>query len=256
MKKERTIPYCGNKFKIIDWVFENFPKDLDGKKVLDGFGGSGVISHNMTLNFDADVTYNEFNEVIYEIVKNVFKGDTKKTIERVLEIENESRKAENLDEFFKLKNKELKETHDIYLATWMSYKTFGANYTFDDWELKGKGYSIKTAGGVKTIKQNKKINMTNDDFFDIDLNNYDFVYLDPPYWNSGVTYGHTTSRLIDIFEKLEKYDGKFLMSYYFDENIFYHCKKRGWNIKIKEVKNTLHRGQYKKVLECLISNYE
>lgn len=57
LKKAPTTRYQGSKRSILPWIYDNL-KDLKFKTVLDGFGGSGIVSYLFKL-MDKKVTFND-----------------------------------------------------------------------------------------------------------------------------------------------------------------------------------------------------
>lgn len=64
--------YIGNKYKLLDWIFENVQKNCDGGSFLDIFAGTGVVSERF-LRTHKKIILNDFlysNQVIYKAFFN------------------------------------------------------------------------------------------------------------------------------------------------------------------------------------------
>jgi len=75
MKKQFNLQnrrYIGNKYKLLDWIFENVQKNCDGETFLDIFAGTGVVAERF-LKTQKKIILNDFlysNKVIYEAFFN------------------------------------------------------------------------------------------------------------------------------------------------------------------------------------------
>ena len=257
----------GNKKKLINkGLIDLFPKDIN--TFYDLFAGSAIVSMNVEANkyFVNDIDYHLYE--LYAMFK-VFSDDV---IIRHIE--------DRIDEYGlareRTKRNEYKDKEKIeqYKAAYMKLRTEynkyqGANvldfytlmfYSFSQqFRFNSKGdfnmpcgndcFSDKNreyiSNGTKFFKRdNVKIN--NGDFQKLcveELNKDDFVYLDPPYFNTTATYNENNgwseddeNALYSLCERLNENKIKFGMSNVFEnkntknQKLIDWCDKNKWNI--------------------------
>lgn len=257
----------GNKKKLINkGLIDLFPKDIN--TFYDLFAGSAIVSMNVEANkyFVNDIDYHLYE--LYAMFK-VFSDDV---IIRHIE--------DRIDEYGlareRTKRNEYKDKEKIeqYKAAYMKLRTEynkyqGANvldfytlmfYSFSQqFRFNSKGdfnmpcgndcFSDKNreyiSNGTKFFKRdNVKIN--NGDFQKLcveELNKDDFVYLDPPYFNTTATYNENNgwseddeNALYSLCERLNENKIKFGMSNVFEnknvknQKLIGWCNKNKWNV--------------------------
>ena len=257
----------GNKKKLINkGLIDLFPKDIN--TFYDLFAGSAIVSMNVEANkyFVNDIDYHLYE--LYAMFK-VFSDDV---IIRHIE--------DRIDEYGlareRTKRNEYKDKEKIeqYKAAYMKLRTEynkyqGANvldfytlmfYSFSQqFRFNSKGdfnmpcgndcFSDKNreyiSNGTKFFKRdNVKIN--NGDFQKLcveELNKDDFVYLDPPYFNTTATYNENNgwseddeNALYSLCERLNENKIKFGISNVFEnkniknQKLIDWCNKNKWNI--------------------------
>ena len=257
----------GNKKKLINkGLIDLFPKDIN--TFYDLFAGSAIVSMNVEANkyFVNDIDYHLYE--LYAMFK-VFSDDV---IIRHIE--------DRIDEYGlareRTKRNEYKDKEKIeqYKAAYMKLRTEynkyqGANvldfytlmfYSFSQqFRFNSKGdfnmpcgndcFSDKNreyiSNGTKFFKRdNVKIN--NGDFQKLcveELNKDDFVYLDPPYFNTTATYNENNgwseddeNTLYSLCERLNENEIKFGISNVFEnkntknQKLLDWCDKNKWNV--------------------------
>ena len=257
----------GNKKKLINkGLIDLFPKDIN--TFYDLFAGSAIVSMNVEANkyFVNDIDYHLYE--LYAMFK-VFSDDV---IIRHIE--------DRIDEYGlareRTKRNEYKDKEKIeqYKAAYMKLRTEynkyqGANvldfytlmfYSFSQqFRFNSKGdfnmpcgndcFSDKNreyiSNGTKFFKRdNVKIN--NGDFQKLcveELNKDDFVYLDPPYFNTTATYNENNgwsekdeATLYSLCERLNENDVRFGISNVFEnkntknQKLIDWCDKNKWNV--------------------------
>ena len=257
----------GNKKKLINkGLIDLFPKDIN--TFYDLFAGSAIVSMNVEANkyFVNDIDYHLYE--LYAMFK-VFSDDV---IIRHIE--------DRIDEYGlareRTKRNEYKDKEKIeqYKAAYMKLRTEynkyqGANvldfytlmfYSFSQqFRFNSKGdfnmpcgndcFSEKNkeyiSNGTKFFKRdNVKIN--NGDFQKLcveELNKDDFVYLDPPYFNTTATYNENNgwseddeNTLYSLCERLNENKIKFGISNVFEnkntknQKLIDWCDKNKWNV--------------------------
>ena len=257
----------GNKKKLINkGLIDLFPKDIN--TFYDLFAGSAIVSMNVEANkyFVNDIDYHLYE--LYAMFK-VFSDDV---IIRHIE--------DRIDEYGlareRTKRNEYKDKEKIeqYKAAYMKLRTEynkyqGANvldfytlmfYSFSQqFRFNSKGdfnmpcgndcFSDKNreyiSNGTKFFKRdNVKIN--NGDFQKLcveELNKDDFIYLDPPYFNTTATYNENNgwseddeNTLYSLCERLNENKIKFGISNVFEnkntknQKLIDWCDKNKWNV--------------------------
>ena len=257
----------GNKKKLINkGLIDLFPKDIN--TFYDLFAGSAIVSMNVEAN---KYFVNDIDCHLYELYA-MFKVFSDDVIIRHIE--------DRIDEYGlareRTKRNEYKDKEKIeqYKAAYMKLRTEynkyqGANvldfytlmfYSFSQqFRFNSKGdfnmpcgndcFSDKNreyiSNGTKFFKRdNVKIN--NGDFQKLcveELNKDDFVYLDPPYFNTTATYNENNgwseydeNALYSLCERLNENEIKFGMSNVFEnknvknQKLIDWCNKNKWNV--------------------------
>lgn len=269
--RKRTFQYMGSKYKIMDWLFENLPSDIRDLKTLDVFGGGGSFTTSMCLTFpEADIFYNEKTEIVYGAYRMIVR-DTLNMVHLLktmnLLVETNYKKKDNFEMFEERKRNyyELREKYNNFgngsMLEKMTLGLFLIKAGFGVVRVKDNGDWVGAAGDTWPTQKwlstlpviANKPTLTNKDYRDLDFEDYDFLYLDPPYWNSQGAYYEKDS-LNTLLEMLSCYDGKFMMSYYPDPTVLELAEQKGWTVKYREdVKQVASSN--KKTTEILVMNY-
>lgn len=277
MKKEKydkrmkisPIFYMGNKKKLINkGLIELFPKNIN--IFFDVFSGSGIVS----LNTEAKAhVLNDIDENVVRLF-NMFKNnDSEYIVSRIednIEKYKLAKERTKRNEFFdeeKLKQykqayhslrDEFNRSKNVFDFYTLMFYSFSQQFRFNN---KGKFnmpcgndyFSDKNKDYIKesemffrkesTIIRNKDFRYFHEKIWNIMPN--DFVYLDPPYYNTTATYNENDSWSIkddeDLFkfcEELHLRGLKFGMSNVFEckGNVNSHliewCKKNKWKVYV------------------------
>lgn len=255
----------GNKKKLINkGLIDLFPKDIN--KFVDLFAGSTVVSINTNAN---SYVVNDSSVYLYDLY-NMFKIFSSDVIIR--HIEN------RIDEYGLAKERTSHKTFDDdrverYKAAYIKFRSFyneSDRFILDFYTLMfysfsqqfrfnrkgdfnmpcGNDYFAESnreyiKNGTEFFKQDNVI-IRNDDFRNLDveeLSEKDFVYLDPPYFNTTATYNENNgwtekdeNDLYDLCEKLHSKGIKFGMSNVFEnkgiksQKLIDWCEKNTWNV--------------------------
>ena len=257
----------GNKKKLINkGLIDLFPKDIN--TFYDLFAGSAIVSMNVEANkyFVNDIDYHLYE--LYAMFK-VFSDDV--IIRHIEDRINEYGLARERTKRNEYKDKEKIEQYKAaYMKLRTEYNKYqGANvldfytlmfYSFSQqFRFNSKGdfnmpcgndcFSDKNreyiSNGTKFFKRdNVKIN--NGDFQKLcveELNKDDFVYLDPPYFNTTATYNENNgwseedeNTLYSLCERLNENEIKFGISNVFEnkntknQKLIDWCDKNKWNV--------------------------
>lgn len=230
--------YMGNKFKLLPTLFSYFPEKIDN--FVDLFGGGGDVSINM-VNKCNQVYMNDINKYIINIFKEFQKHSDKYILDFIEEKINFYKLSlDNSDGYYKYReayNTGLNSTYlDLYT---LSRYSFDSHMRFNE-----KGEMNEAAGTGKTSFNNsqkerlllmlpltKKIIFSNLDFREFNFNNFtedDFIYLDPPYFNSNADYNNrfikwSEKEQIDLLNLLKEFTFK-KIKFAMNDFIFYKEK--------------------------------
>lgn len=257
------IFYMGSKKKLLNkGLLQLLPPEQSVDKFIDLFAGSAIVAMNYRTN---QVIVNDINSnlfkfyqmfqsepaetIINHIINNIEKfglkrvGVNQKSEEAQIYKPRyiEMRKAANLT----------KDWKDIYSCM---FYAFSQQMRFNN---KGE-FNMPFGNGAFTQQneqyirdgcsffQQQNVRITNFDFRKIKvdkLNKDDFIYLDPPYFNTTATYnennGWSMQDDLDLFEICEQFSARnirFGMSNVFkckgkeNTHLIEWCKKCGWNV--------------------------
>lgn len=211
MNIKSPIFYMGNKYDLLDDLLMYFPKKEAVDEFIDLFGGSGVVSLNVPY---IDITYNELNSNIFNLLHKIFNTKPEKTINHIknrvsefkLLIKGIEKGVKGYKEFenqyykFRQFYNEQKEKDylDLYTLTYFSFSNLIRFNNKDEFNMPfgHRCYLDKTHENniIKSyyVVQEKKIKMLNMNAFDllesITKNEQQFIYLDPPYTNTTAIY--------------------------------------------------------------------
>lgn len=192
------LNYVGGKFKLLPQILPLFPKNVD--TFYDVFGGGGNVAINVNAN---KVVYNDLNLRVVQILEAFKKKSTTSLLYDIdILIDKYNLSKTNRDGFLALRDHYNKsdEKSPIELYALICY---AFNYQI---RFNGKGeYNMpfgkdrSSFNGALREKfvafcdelHSKDIVFTNSDFreyADIEFNEGDFVYCDPPYYNSTACY--------------------------------------------------------------------
>ena len=255
----------GNKKKLIQkGLIELFPKNIDC--FIDVFAGSSVVSMNVKANQyyinDNDKNLKQLYELFksYEsdsIINHINSRIDEYGLARERTKRNEFKDKEKIEQYksaymqFRDYYNQNKNTLDFYTLMFYSFSQqfrfnnkgdFNMPCGNDCFSDKNREY---ISNGTKFFKRdNVKIN--NGDFQKLcveKLNKDDFVYLDPPYFNTTATYNENNgwseddeNTLYSLCERLNENEIKFGISNVFEnkntknQKLIDWCDKNKWNV--------------------------
>ncbi len=205
--------YIGNKYKLLDWIFDNVQRNCDGDTFLDIFAGTGVVAERF-LTTQKKVILNDFlfsNKVIYEAFFNSNRVDYRhieQVIEELKELANNS-KSQNYfdkhfgDKFFSkkdarkigfirqalddyLNDKKLDQTEYYVLLASLIYSTDKISNTVGHYDAYIKGKQISDRFEFNLIQNvdttSNEIEIIRGDANKVaETTKADIVFVDPPY---------------------------------------------------------------------------
>lgn len=274
-KVRKSMSYYGNKYRLLDWIFENLPKDIE--KFVDVFGGSGTVGYTVKKNYNAHVVYNDYDKDIVAIQKWLSYQTLESLRKRIYQISNslglqpEQIKHEykaRSDKWFQYKENwyNLRDSmvleKDPDIKWYILCTSFSSTLEYNN-NTKKYNVAIGDKNILSKLKQFEDINfdeITNIRF-DKDFGIKDgFLYFDPPYMNAKQLYSendHTGMIDKDIIRFCDnlKHDTKFMISNYATNKTFINWAiERGFRIENREQSKTVG-GKCTKTTEILIMNY-
>lgn len=289
MKDYKISPifYMGNKKKLISkGLIDLFPNDIN--MFVDLFGGSGIVSMNVVANkyilneLDKNVfnfyemfKNKNFEEIVLKILKNIEIFKMKR-----IGVKQNSEESEEFKEKYSQLRKYANKTKDVVNIYTCMFYAFSQQMRFNssgDFNMPfGNGAFTETneqyiKDGCNFFNSDNVV-ITNKDFRDLKaskLSKSDFVYLDPPYFNTTATYnengGWTEKDEEDLYflcEELNSNGIRFAISNVFENKgttntkLIEWCDKMNWNVYTfdKFTYSACGKGN-SNAKEVLITNY-
>lgn len=285
------IFYMGNKKKLIKkGLIELFPQNIN--TLIELFAGSAVVSMNTTANKYVINDSNANLISLYNLFKTKSNEEIVNHIESRIELYGLARERTKRNEF---KDKEKIEKYKEAYMNFRNYYNDNKNvldfytlmfYSFSQqFRFNNKGDFNMPCGNDCFSETNKKyiedgcnffrkdnVHIMNYDFRKINVNKLgkdDFVYLDPPYFNTTATYNENNSWTIkdeeDLYmlcENLKKHGVKFGLSNVFMNKNKENTKLIEWSYKNNFNVYTFDKFTYmacgkgnSKAKEVFITNY-
>lgn len=289
--KISPIFYMGNKKKLIaKGLIDLFPKNIN--MFVDLFGGSGIVSMNVSANkyILNDFDYNLFNlyklfkentseDIIQHILEKIDEYGLAKERTKRNEFKDKDKIETYKENYFKFRSfyNKTKNNFDFYTLMFYSFSQqfrFNSNGEFNmpcgnDCFSKTNEEYIKN--GCNFFNSDNTT-ITNKDFRGLkvsEISQSDFVYLDPPYFNTTATYnengGWTEKDEEDLYclcEELNSNGIRFAISNVFENKgttnakLIEWCCKMNWNVYTfdKFTYSACGKGN-SNAKEALITNY-
>lgn len=221
---QKDIPsplnYTGSKFKLLKYIRENFPKQHSGI-FWDIFCGGGSVFVNLSNLLNQVIANDIIKELMafYDLISKTSWNELQKFIqERKIPYDNQDI-YNTLRERF---NKERNPIDFFILCCSCTNNMMRFNKKFEFNQTWGKrGYNDSTQEKLKgfhgVLYNNKKISFNSKNFYELQPNKNDIVYLDPPYLITGAGYNCYWSKeleikLYDWIDELDKNGVMFMLS--------------------------------------------
>lgn len=273
IKYSSPLNYMGNKYEIIDFLKENFPKKID--KFVDLFGGGFNVGINVETH---EIIYNDINFRVKELVEMFFSKTPleiytylKKMIRKYKLKKNKKEEFIQVRKMYNELSLEKRTPELLYLLVLFGFNQqlrFNSKLEFNN-TVGESGFNDKIFEKILSFSdklKEKKIKFYSKDFeeIEVEITQGSFVYVDPPYlitlgsYNDGKRGFNGWNekeevRLLKFLDRLNEKGIKFMLS-----NVIEHKDKKNeilyeWikNKKYKVVKNI----EYKKRNEVVIMNY-
>lgn len=197
MYYKSPLNYVGGKFKLLPQIVPLFPEKIN--TFYDIFGGGANVSANVNAN---KIVYNDINLNVVNILDTFKKNDTIALLEQIDSyIEAYQLSKTNTEGFLKLREYYNHSEKDPIVLYTLICHAFNYQIRFNN---KGE-YNMpfgKNRSSFNDALRKKFIDFTNrlhdinilfthsdfEEFNGIQFNENDFVYCDPPYFNSTATY--------------------------------------------------------------------
>lgn len=201
----------GGKYKLLKEILPLFPENIH--KFVDLFGGG----FNVGVNVEAEhIIYNDICEPVVKFLRSLSGSDIDKILSEIdKNIEKYNLTKENKEGYLQLRedyNSGIKSAIKFYTLLCYSFNNqirFNRNGDYNMPFGKDRS-SFNPTLRQKFIDFHKRVNEIDCVFLNIpferfdfsELNNKDFVYCDPPYFNSVATYNEQNGWIEDHEEKL------------------------------------------------------
>lgn len=191
------LNYVGGKYKLLKEILPLFPNDID--TFVDLFGGG----FNVGINVNAEhIVYNDLEEHVVELLNYLSDNETEKLLSEIDSlIEKYNLSKENAEGFNQLREYYNKENNSPIVFYTMICYAFNYQIRFNQNGKYNMPFGKARSSFNPSLRQkfiefveelhNKNITFLSESFetFNIeDLNSNDFVYCDPPYFNSVAAY--------------------------------------------------------------------
>ena len=200
MKEEyikSPLNYVGGKYKLLKEILPLFPNDID--TFVDLFGGG----FNVGINVNAEhIVYNDLEEHVVELLNYLSDNETEKLLSEIDSlIEKYNLSKENAEGFNQLREYYNEENNSPIVFYTMICYAFNYQIRFNQNGKYNMPFGKARSSFNPSLRQkfiefveelhNKNITFLSESFetFNIeDLDSNDFVYCDPPYFNSVAAY--------------------------------------------------------------------
>ena len=191
------LNYVGGKYKLLKEILPLFPNDID--TFVDLFGGG----FNVGINVNAEhIVYNDLEEHVVELLNYLSDNETEKLLSEIDSlIEKYNLSKENAEGFNQLRKYYNEENNSPIVFYTMICYAFNYQIRFNQNGKYNMPFGKARSSFNPSLRQkfiefveelhSKNITFLSESFetFNIeDLNSNDFVYCDPPYFNSVAAY--------------------------------------------------------------------
>lgn len=269
------LNYVGGKYKLLNEIIPLFPNDIN--TFVDLFGGGLNVGINVNAN---KILYNDIESHVVELMKYLKNTEIQKLLMEIDGlIEKYNLSKENAEGFLKLREYYNESNNNPIVFYTMLCFAFNYQIRFNQNGKYNMPFGKNRSSFNPALRQkfiafvnalhNKNIVFENMDFIQYNfdqLNSGDFVYCDPPYFNSVAAYNENGGwtedhevKLLDILTVLDRNGIKFALS----NNLKYEnqiLNKWITNYSVHYLNGNYSNCNYHKIdrskdVEVLITNY-
>ncbi len=279
IKKKKTpiyqtpINYMGNKFKLVEQIKNNLPKDID--VFYDIFGGG----FNVGINIDAKkIVYNDINHIVVDLIKNLSEVSPVDLYKNIIKLISKYQLAKNNSSSYgriRAKYNESKDWVLFFVTMLYGYQQqirFNSKHIFNN-PVGQSGFNdlvLEEIISYNRVAKNRNITFLSKDFEffgDQPKHKKSFFYVDPPYLITLGSYNDgkrgfngwnkkEEERLLNFLSKLDRDGHRFMLS-----NMLNYRGKQN-NILLKWIKDNNYKvikvttsGMRRQRDEVLVVNY-
>lgn len=266
------LNYVGGKYKLLPQILPLFPKNID--TFIDLFGGG----FNVGINVPAkEVVYNDLNLPVVQILEYIHRNRTDKSLDEIDEIIKQYDLSKiNRNGYLRLRSyfneSESKQSVILYVLICYAFNNQMRFNSKGEFNMPfGERYFNPTLRErfieFSEAISNKGCKFTNADFREfigVAFGENDFLYCDPPYFNSTATYnengGWTNADEKDLRDMLATSNVKWALSNNLKTNLTLKDWAEGHGYKTHYLNTTYGNCNYQKKdktkdIEVLITNY-
>lgn len=234
------LNYVGGKYKLLSQIIPLFPEKID--TFVDLFGGGFNVGINVNAN---RIIYNDICTQVVDLLKHFYAHDSEYIHNQIIKTITDfglslsdingyamygCESSKDLNEYNKPKYFELRKAYNAN-PDWTKFYTLITCSFSNQIRFNSKGefnmpygkrdYNISLQKKLKLFveeMQKKEILFLNKDFRDCNFETDNFIYVDPPYYNSTATYNangawseQDEKDLLDILDCVDK-NGRFALS--------------------------------------------
>ena len=214
------LNYTGGKFKLLSQILPLFPKEID--TFIDLFGGGFNVGANVEASH---IIYNEFDKRVCGLIKSICSENPTESFDSIMGIVEFYKLDKTNEEGFYQLRKDYNESEDKHWSKLYAIITHAFNYQIRFNKSGGfnmpfgknrSSFSVALQKKFKIFsealyeKDNEFHNNSYEYIKNLNLNNEDLVYCDPPYLITMASYneqdGWNETKEKDLLEKLDGLD--------------------------------------------------
>lgn len=226
------LNYVGGKYKLLPQIIPLIPKDISC--FVDLFGGG----FNVGINVDCvHIIYNDISSQVVDLLKHFYENSPQfvdEQIQKMTSLYNLSRtdtKNNFSEEYIKTQYMRLRDDYSKD-PDWTRFYTLVTCAFSNQIRFNSKGefnmsygkryYNASLQEKLRIFvekMQEKDIQFLNHDFREYDFSTDDFLYCDPPYYNSRATYNENNGwnlkdeeELLQFLDEIDGKGGRFALS--------------------------------------------
>ena len=206
-KYTRSFNYTGNKHRVLPIILKLMPSNIN--KFYDLMCGSGAVGLNVAAK---EIVFNDLDKNSIDLLKHCYEAPLQNILDYM-----QANMPTSKEEFLKLKQNK-NHILDNYLLKKVSLLNEGSTFRIDrDWVF--NRHSRNKYTNLINLLKGKNIIFSNSSFelVEIEQNNNNYVYFDPPYITTAKSYKYNFAvkdsvKLANLFQDLHSKNIKFGLS--------------------------------------------